>query len=261
MATVRNVSTANSLGVQVIHGRNEIFDTFTLQPGQTNTLALVPQNPMFPTAPLDSGVGQYKFSRPNAPISENPVFWSGTLRFTDNVEVNPDTGDVKVEASSDYLTYFFLRNRGASGLVLESMPGSSNVNPQRMLTHARGPQLFKCVAISPTSNFVLIVNQVTQFALKASAGAPFLTCVAQNPADPSQQWAFTAKSQLTNAAMGQNVLSIANGVLRFVAPTDDAGQQFEMFFPSDFVYVRNSASGRFLTAMAGNAGVAFCGNR
>jgi hypothetical protein len=253
MATVRNVSTVHSLGVQVIHGRNGVFDTFTLQPGQTSTLALVPQNPMFPTAPLDSGIGQYTFSRPNAPVSENPAFWHGTLRFTDNVQVNPDTGDVKVEASSDYLTYFFLRNRGARGLVLESIPGSSEVNAQRMLTHARGPQLFKCVAISPTSNFVLIVNQVTQFALKASARSPFLTCVPQNAADTAQHWAFTAKSQLTNAAMGQSVLSSANGVLSFVAPADDAAQQFEMFFPSDFVYVRNSASGRFLTAMTGNS--------
>jgi hypothetical protein len=90
MATVRNASTRNNLDVQVIHGRNGTFETFTLQPGQTHTLALVPNSPMFPNAPPDTGIGRYSFRRTN---TAEGFFWSGSLRFKDDVDVNPDTTD------------------------------------------------------------------------------------------------------------------------------------------------------------------------
>lgn len=89
MATVTNASTRNALGVQIIHGKHGIFDSLVLQPGASHTLAIIPNSPI-DNGPPDSGIGSYSFYRTNTGPSENPLFWSGTLRFRHKVNVHPD---------------------------------------------------------------------------------------------------------------------------------------------------------------------------
>ncbi|MGU3473205.1 hypothetical protein ACLBWT_18915 [Paenibacillus sp. D51F] len=150
--------------------------------------------------------------------------------------------------SEDYLSYFFLRNKGAGGPVLGFAPTGTKVVGQPMLPHRRGTQLFKCVAVAVDSKFILLVNQSTQLALQADDDGS-VRFAPQDTTVPGQQWAFTAKDQIVNATQGSKVLALNNSSLAFANPDDiDATQKFEMFYPSDFVYVRNCWTGRFMTA-------------
>ena len=90
MAVITNSSTTTPFSGTVIHGNHGEFDSFTLGPGQTFRLALVPNSPI-DLGPPDTGIGFYSFYHVNTPQSENPLFWNGNLRFRDDVYVNPDT--------------------------------------------------------------------------------------------------------------------------------------------------------------------------
>jgi hypothetical protein len=133
------------------------------------------------------------------------------------------------------------------------VPANRLVVPRDMLAHARGPQLFKWAAVGTDAQYALIVNQDSQLALELDGGGRLILAT-PNPLSVRQQWAVTVHDQLRCAGAPDQVLSVAAGSY-VMAPSDesDPNQKFEFLPPSDFTYIRNSWTGRYLTAEANNA--------
>ena len=98
MAKIRNASLLKPLRVQVIHGKHGELESFVLNPGETNTLARLPNSPI-DKSPIETGRGVYSFYHMDSPQADNPMFWSGTLRFRDDVDVNPGTSKLSIPRS------------------------------------------------------------------------------------------------------------------------------------------------------------------
>ncbi|MBF0186233.1 MAG: hypothetical protein HQM06_17835 [Magnetococcales bacterium] len=166
-------------------------------------------------------------------------------------------GDVP---SSDYLEYFFLRERHSGTVVTQADP----VNPAdaaagTMLAHQRGPQLFKVGTIDGVSNWVSLINQNSSMVLDivlltTPVGPDLVPCLIlnnQNPASLSQQWSVSATNQLLNAAYPNMTLQLGGPLIPgyiMGSPTQQANEQFEMLYPADFVYIRHCATGWYLSA-------------
>jgi hypothetical protein len=149
--------------------------------------------------------------------------------------------------SSDYCEYFFLRSR-LGGFVIGTDSNDGGLVPQIMLAHNRGSQLFRFQAIPGNNERVQIIHQATGNALSALPTTGILALAPPDSQDLGQQWTLSARNQLQqgNASVG-----IVIGDLGFckmeLSDPNFPGQQFELLYPSDFVYIRNSWTGRVLT--------------
>jgi hypothetical protein len=150
--------------------------------------------------------------------------------------------------SSDYCEYFFLRSRMAGGLVAGADPNSGLLVPQSMLAHNRGSQLFKFQAIPGNNERAQVIHQATGNALTAQATSGAMVLAAPSSTNLGQQWALSAANQLQqgNASVGIVIGQPGYYQMELSDPSSPA-QQFELLYPSDFVYIRNSWTGRVLS--------------
>lgn len=163
--------------------------------------------------------------------------------------------------SADYCEYFFLRNRGAEGYVITYDPSHGEfLFGANMEAHNRGNQLFKFQAIPNDQQCAMIIHQATQLAV---CFEPNGLLILKSPAEGGEyaRWAISATDQIQpNAssinALGLSIHSYGFPTLSLGPDTTDPTQQFERLYPSDFVFVRNSWTGRVLTA-DDNHGVAW----
>ena len=156
------------------------------------------------------------------------------------------------DVQSDYLEYFFIRSKADNGFVMTVDTQYGFMVPKPMMAHNRGLQLFKVQPISETADYVQIINQQTQQALTINYNG-LLVAQASELNNPLQQWAISADNQfLTPVQQGQAITyTVENYNMNPVISPADSTQQFELFYPSDFVYIRNCWTGRFLTADLG----------
>jgi hypothetical protein len=155
------------------------------------------------------------------------------------------------DVASDYFDYFFLRSKGDGSVVTGSTPGTLFSAPMR--AHDRANQIVKAVAISTESEHVMLVFKGSPLALDLTSSGQLIWNT-QNSTSQSQHWAVTADNQLVNASTPNMALrlNVQNSTYSMAAAdSTDAYQLFEMLYPSDFTYIRNCWTGKFLTNIAG----------
>jgi hypothetical protein len=153
-------------------------------------------------------------------------------------------------ASTDDFESFFLRSKAENGLVLTQDPVTNLALQAPMAALSPGPQLLRVVPISVPLEipYVQLVNQSSGMALAVNEqGVLFFTT--SNQLDSRQQWKFGAVGELVGCGTEENIVTLFENGYRFEESNPaDPRQLFEVFYPSDFVYIRNSWTGKVLTA-------------
>jgi hypothetical protein len=158
--------------------------------------------------------------------------------------------DRSQDAPTDNFETFFLRSKAENGVVLTQDPVTNLAIQAPMAALSTGPQLLRVVPISVPLEipYVQLVNQSSGMALAVNdQGVLFFTT--SNQLDSRQQWKFGAVGELVGCGAEGNVVTLFENGYRFAESNPaDPRQLFEVFYPSNFVYIRNSWTGKVLTA-------------